>query len=269
MARKTDPELLMKAVEMYRQGQTGREVARLTCIAESVVYRALKAEGINAMALQRRGERGHANRRFTDGQETQIVQEYLDGASLSGLGKTYGVTLQTIRNALRRQNVGRRARGRSVRQFTDAQAADIAAHWQAGESQSAIAAAHGTHQTVISRLLNNYGYSKETRHAHGDRHGSWRGGRWRVGGYVMVAVPSDSPFASMRNTQGYVMEHRLVMAQALGRALMPEETVHHINGVTTDNAPGNLQVRQGKHGKGEVHVCLDCGSHNIGTEEIT
>lgn len=53
------------------------------------------------------------------------------------------------------------------------------------------------------------------------------------------------------DVQGAILEHRLVMSRALGRALLPTETVHHRNGVRHDNRLENLELRAGQHGMGQ------------------
>jgi hypothetical protein len=40
----------------------------------------------------------------------------------------------------------------------------------------------------------------------------------------------------------YVFEHIVVMEQLLRRYLLPEESVHHLNGVRDDNRPENLEL---------------------------
>lgn len=67
----------------------------------------------------------------------------------------------------------------------------------------------------------------------------------------------------MAIANGHILEHRLVMAQHLKRPLNANETVHHINGNTQYNRIENLQLRHGKHGKHQVFVCCECGSHNV------
>jgi len=79
----------------------------------------------------------------------------------------------------------------------------------------------------------------------GERNPQWKGGRFlNAKGYVMIRMP-DSPMANMK---GYVPEHRLVIATALGRPLLSSEHVHHVNEDTADNRIENLALTSvGEH----------------------
>lgn len=78
----------------------------------------------------------------------------------------------------------------------------------------------------------------------------WRGGKRRDDGYVLVWVPPGHPMAAMRSVTGYAREHRLVMAMHLGRPLLREETVHHVNGDRSDNRIENLELWSKSHPAG-------------------
>lgn len=66
---------------------------------------------------------------------------------------------------------------------------------------------------------------------------NWNGGRKKMRGYVYILKP-DHPF----NNVGYVLEHRLVMEEHIGRYLEPAEVVHHINQIKNDNRIENLML---------------------------
>jgi hypothetical protein len=68
-------------------------------------------------------------------------------------------------------------------------------------------------------------------------------------GYRKVPVPNN--LRHLTNGETGVGEHRLVMAMHLGRPLMADEVVHHINGVRTDNRIENLELWSTAHPKGQ------------------
>lgn len=61
-------------------------------------------------------------------------------------------------------------------------------------------------------------------------------------GYVLVRLQPDDFFYLMVGKDGYVREHRLVMAKHLGRCLHLWEIVHHKNKIRHDNRFENLQL---------------------------
>ncbi len=108
---------------------------------------------------------------------------------------------------------------------------------------------HCRHIT-ISKRLHGLGIENIRRASMlGEKNPSWRGGRYRTGGYIYVYKPAH-PYATK---YGYVMEHRLVLEQKLGRYLLFDEVGHHINGKRNDNRPENLVALSRK---GHPHLTL-------------
>jgi hypothetical protein len=81
---------------------------------------------------------------------------------------------------------------------------------------------------------------------YGSKNPAWKGGvtylrtHGNYGAIKYVRCPAD--FLPMARKDGYVMEHRLLVARALGRLLLREEVVHHDDHNPKNNAISNLML---------------------------
>ena len=83
----------------------------------------------------------------------------------------------------------------------------------------------------------------------GEKHWAFKPRKLDSDGYVSLYVGRGHPMAQHN---GRCREHRLVMANHLGRMLRPDEDVHHINGVKDDNRIENLTLMD-HSGHGRFH----------------
>lgn len=194
---------------------------------------------------------------------------YTQGHPLNAVARQLGCTTETVRYHLKLANVPRRLRGGHGKLMTDDIRTEIVRLYSEGMSQEKIGAIVGYTQSKISHVLR--ARKIETRLVRGRNH-QWKGGRVEHQGYAKVYIDalseSDRQLARAMSPgdQQYIPEHRLVMAQYLGRPLRKEETVHHINENKTDNRIENLQLRIGRHGKGACYRCAKC--HSIDLESL-
>ncbi len=82
----------------------------------------------------------------------------------------------------------------------------------------------------------------------GPKNPAWKGGLTyfkRKGKYANQSIKyvrCPVAFMDMARKDGYVMEHRLIVAMEMGRPLSRSECVHHINHDATDNRLENLML---------------------------
>lgn len=208
---------------------------------------------------------------FVSGLSEQDIRDlharYLDGEKPAQLAAEVGYKNgSSLLAAFRRYALSRLGTTALV-DVDDPRAVRALGLWDGGATAKAAGEEVGLSQNLMTRLLRATGRDGQR---FGENHKSWKGGRRRLrAGYVVLRVSADHPRYEMstdrgpRSRGGSISEHRLVMAEHLGRDLLPEETVHHINGVRDDNRIENLELRTGHHGQGAAWRCSCCGSTEL------
>ena len=110
----------------------------------------------------------------------------------------------------------------------------------------------------VSEALKGRIVTEETRKKIGERikrekNGNWKGGLANSGGRIFFKAPEGCQFSCMKNGKGYILIHRLIMAEYLQRPLKDEEVVHHINEDITDNRIENLRLFENKGEHTSLH----------------
>lgn len=227
--------------------------------------------------------RQRRTRRITREHATEIGDAYREGYSLSQIATHWGISIAAVSLTLDKLGVEKRhsgprpavdgesQRARAARILNERKA-EIIERYKT-ERMVDIAADIDVNRGAITRMLRAEGVKIRPRGAaqqsYGPANPNFKAGRYTTeGGYVKVLLDPSDPLIVMADRKRYVLEHRLVMARMIGRPLMADESVHHIDGDRGNNTAGNLQLRRGQHGK-HIHVrCHDCGSQNVGPVAI-
>ena len=182
---------------------------------------------------------------------SQIVSLRRQGKTLREIADVFNISRYSVSNAITRTKIKAK-----YGKIGDKEKEHICQEYKAGKTILEIYRESGRSRGTVRKILKESDIERRPRsYYRGEKHTAWRGGRFiaKNTGYVWIAKPGYS----RSGRKGYVMEHRYVMEQYLGRPLKTYEQIHHKNGIKTDNRIENLEVVMRDNHRGAV-TCPFC-----------
>jgi transposase len=253
-----DAELLS---EMYNlEGMTLKDLAKYYNCGTATIYRYLRKHGLE-------------NKKYSDSDKLEVVDEETNSSTvqprkqrlellrdydflfkryhedyklLSEIASEIGCSETQVYRWLKTHKIPKRERPTVLKkERSDRAGLMYDQEWletqyvKLERSKSEIAQEMGIKESTVSRQLTRMGVSKRKMKSKKDWPSNPLGpGRKWAEGYIKRNMPSH-PHAQRG---GWILEHRVVAEEALGRYLTKEEEVHHINEKRDDNRIENLIV---------------------------
>lgn len=229
-------EELLKLYE--EQKLSLRQIGKIYGVSNATVRKRMNEVNIKCRPA-RSGYRLTLNKLSGVSREELLNLYISQGLSLPQIGEKFGVSASTVQVRMERLSIPRRPGGGAwhkgtgrLGKVTRAELDEL--YNKQSLSVIQIAKIYGVADTQMYKKFQELNLPRRV--YKGALVWSWNGGKQHCSkGYIAILLEKEDPFYSMADKNGYVKEHRLVMARYLGRPLLRTEIVHHRPDVAKDD----------------------------------